>query len=70
MAAVDFQLLSQESIVEEDEDLPKPDSMRIMRTNAPEWPFILVGGIASIVMGGSMPAYAILFGEVSQIDLR
>ena len=32
--------------------------------NGKEWPFILGGGIASLVMGVSMPVYAVLFGEV------
>ena len=32
--------------------------------NAPEWPYILVGLLGSVVMGGAMPVYAILFGEV------
>ena len=32
--------------------------------NGKKWPFILGGGIASLVMGASMPVYAVLFGEV------
>lgn len=48
----------------EDEDLPKVSTFRIIRTNSPEWPYIVMGGLASIVMGASMPVYAILFGEV------
>ena len=38
--------------------------MRVMRMNLPEWPYILLGLLGSIVMGGAMPVYAILFGEV------
>ena len=38
--------------------------MRIIKTNSPEWPYVVLGSLASIVMGGSMPVYAILFGEV------
>ena len=38
--------------------------MRIFRMNANEWPYILIGGLSSLVMGASMPVYAILFGEV------
>ena len=48
----------------DDDDLPKVSILRIMKTNAREWPYILMGGLASIVMGASMPVYAILFGEV------
>ena len=47
-----------------DEDLPKASILRIMKLNAPEWQIIVVGVIASAINGGSMPAYAILFGEV------
>lgn len=32
--------------------------------NAPEWEYILVGCIASIVMGCSMPAFAVIFGDI------
>ena len=48
----------------EDKDLPEVDTFRIFRMNGKEWPFILGGGIASLVMGASMPVYAVLFGEV------
>jgi hypothetical protein len=48
----------------EDEDLPEVDTLRILKTNGPEWPYILLGALASVVMGASMPVYAILFGEV------
>ncbi|CAG0912519.1 unnamed protein product [Notodromas monacha] len=50
--------------VEQKEDLPKPSMSRIMKLNAPEWKIIVVGIIAAALNGGSMPAYAILFGEV------
>ena len=43
---------------------PQVDSVRVMRMNLPEWPYILLGLLGSIVMGGAMPVYAILFGEV------
>ena len=56
----------QDSITPEpdDDDLPRVSTLRIIKTNSPEWPFIIMGSLASIVMGGSMPVYAILFGEV------
>ena len=44
--------------------LPAVDGMRVMKMNMPEWPYILLGLLGSIIMGGAMPAYAILFGEV------
>lgn len=47
-----------------EEELVQVDSLRIMKMNSKEWPFVVVGMIGSIVMGGAMPVYAILFGEV------
>eukprot|EP00095_Tigriopus_kingsejongensis_P007959 snap_masked-scaffold1653_size32093-processed-gene-0.0 protein:Tk07959 transcript:snap_masked-scaffold1653_size32093-processed-gene-0.0-mRNA-1 annotation:"P-glycoprotein" len=49
---------------EEVEELPKISMMRILKENSSEWPYMLVGLLASIVMGASTPIYAILFGEV------
>ena len=46
------------------EDLPRINTLRIFMTNAKEWHYILMGSLASIVMGASMPVYAFLFGEV------
>merc|ERR1719209_582822 len=46
------------------EDLVQVDTMRIIRMNTPEWPYVLVGLFGAVVMGGAMPVYAILFGEV------
>merc|ERR1719400_388334 len=52
----------QDSITPEpdDDDLPRVSTLRIIKTNSPEWPYVLLGSLASIVMGGSMPVYAIL----------
>ena len=38
--------------------------VRIMRANSPEWPLVLVGVLASAVVGAWIPVYAVLFGEV------
>ena len=46
------------------EDLVQVDTARIARMNTPEWPYVLVGLFGAVVMGGAMPVYAILFGEV------
>ena len=46
------------------EDLPKINTFRIFSTNRKEWHYILMGSLASIVIGASMPVYAFLFGEV------
>ncbi len=44
--------------------------MRVLRMNSPEWHFILLGLIAAFVMGGSLPAYAVLLGDVIGILVR
>ena len=46
------------------EEHPPVDFFRVMKMNMVEWPYITLGILASIVMGGAMPVYAILFGEV------
>ena len=51
------------------EDLPKINTFRIFSTNGKEWHYILMGSLASIVMGASMPVYAFLFGEVLSMYL-
>ena len=38
--------------------------IRIMKVNSPEWPYVLCGILASIVVGAWIPVYAVLFGEV------
>ena len=51
-------------VEDDDEDLPKVDQIRVLKMNGPEWFYMVVGGIASVIMGASMPVYAVLFGEV------
>ena len=52
------------------EGLPKINTFRIFSTNAKEWHYILMGSLASVVMGASMPVYAFLFGEVCDRCLK
>lgn len=35
----------------------------LIRLNSPEWKLILVGVLASVINGSSLPIFAILFGE-------
>ncbi|KAK6172116.1 hypothetical protein SNE40_018066 [Patella caerulea] len=48
----------------EDEELPSVGFGRMIRTNGPEWFYILIGCFASILNGGVQPAFAIIFAEV------
>lgn len=48
----------------DDDELPKISNRQILKMNKPEWKSMVIGAIASVIMGASMPAYAVLFGEV------
>lgn len=56
---------------EEEEKEKKPDVGfgRIIRYNAPEWPFILVGCIAACLNGGVQPAFAVIFAELIGVSI-
>ena len=49
---------------EDDDALPKVNLSRLFYENRTEWPFIIVGIVASIFMGAIMPIFAILFGQI------
>lgn len=42
---------------------------RLMKLNTPEWPFIVLGCLASLILGGTLPTFAILFGNVYAVSL-
>jgi hypothetical protein len=52
-------------IEDNEEKQPPPVSMmKILKKNMPEWPYILIGSLGSIVMGFAMPIFGILFGDI------
>ena len=58
---------SQPQVDHEDEQgtaKSKVGMIRIMKVNSPEWPYVLCGILASVVVGAWIPVYAVLFGEV------
>nr|QST14979.1 ABCB1-1 protein [Diaphanosoma celebensis] len=56
---------AQESSDSGSEDEPENVSIfKILRLNKPEWPYIAVGVVGSVLVGLSTPAYAIMFSEV------
>ena len=58
---------SQPQVDQEDEQgtaKSKVGMIRIMKVNSPEWPYVLCGILASVVVGAWIPVYAVLFGEV------
>lgn len=41
--------------------------LRIFLLNKKEWPYMLLGCIGSVIMGGSLPTFAIIFGEYFEV---
>ena len=44
-------------------------TFRLLKMNAKEWPIILCGCLAAIVVGASFPAFAVLFGEMYGVSI-
>jgi ATP-binding cassette subfamily B (MDR/TAP) protein 1 len=38
--------------------------LRIFKLNKPEWKEVLMGCIGSFIVGCSMPAFAVIFGDI------
>jgi hypothetical protein len=49
---------------EEDEEPPQVSMWTILQKNMPEWPYILMGSVGSIVTGFAMPIFGVLFGDI------
>ncbi|XP_076435094.1 ATP-dependent translocase ABCB1-like [Babylonia areolata] len=49
---------------DEKEELPNAPFTRLMRMNAPEWVYILLGCIAAILNGGVQPSFAVIFSKI------
>ncbi|XP_073965532.1 multidrug resistance protein homolog 49-like [Choristoneura fumiferana] len=49
----------------EEEAAEEPvSSYELLKLNAPEWPLLLGGGLASLLVGATMPIFALLFSEL------
>uniref|UniRef100_A0A3Q2CP58 Bile salt export pump n=1 Tax=Cyprinodon variegatus TaxID=28743 RepID=A0A3Q2CP58_CYPVA len=61
-----FNAYPQKAIPEEDDDeLVEPAPVaRILKYNAPEWPYMLFGSLGAAVNGGVNPVYALLFSQI------
>lgn len=61
-----FTAYPQKAIPEEDDDeLVEPAPVaRILKYNAPEWPYMLFGSLGAAVNGGVNPVYALLFSQI------
>ncbi|CAL1267612.1 unnamed protein product [Larinioides sclopetarius] len=47
-----------------DEDESSLSWIRLLKTSLPEWPYLVVGAICSIIMGIHTPLYGIVFGSI------
>ena len=57
--------VSDESMEEaEKEKAANISIFRLLKLNSQEWPYILIGLLAAAIMGLSVPAYSILWGEI------
>lgn len=50
-------------VMETSEAIYPVSMLRLINLNAKEWPYILVGSLAAVVMGASLPTFAVIFGE-------
>ncbi|XP_008429877.1 ATP-dependent translocase ABCB1 [Poecilia reticulata] len=53
-----------EDKAEEEEDVPMVSFFRVLRLNASEWPYILVGLICATINGAIQPVFAVLFSKI------
>jgi hypothetical protein len=48
----------------EDEEPPEISMLTILKKNMPEWPYILLGSVGSLIVGFAMPIFGVLFGNI------
>uniref|UniRef100_A0AAY4E0D0 Bile salt export pump n=1 Tax=Denticeps clupeoides TaxID=299321 RepID=A0AAY4E0D0_9TELE len=57
--------ISQKDVFDDEDETVEPAPvMRIMKFNAPEWPYMLFGSIGASVNGGVNPVYSLLFSQI------
>ncbi|XP_028674145.1 ATP-dependent translocase ABCB1 isoform X2 [Erpetoichthys calabaricus] len=49
---------------EEEENLPEASLSRILSLNKKEWPYLIVGLLASVIDGGVYPCFGIIFAKI------
>ncbi|XP_069816579.1 ATP-binding cassette sub-family B member 5 isoform X2 [Dendropsophus ebraccatus] len=52
---------------EEEDSLPNVPFLKLLQLNQSEWPYIMVGTLASLINGGSHPAFCIFFAKIIAI---
>lgn len=62
---------AQNAFLEEDDELVEPAPVaRILKYNAPEWPYMLFGSIGAAVNGGVNPVYSLLFSQILAVRFK
>jgi hypothetical protein len=58
------------AVVEDNEEEPPPpvSVIRILKKNMPEWPQLLIGSLASIVVSSVAPIFVVLFGDILRVS--
>ncbi|XP_041987757.1 multidrug resistance protein homolog 49-like [Aricia agestis] len=51
----------------DEEEVQLVSDWQLLKLNAPEWPYIVLGSIAAFIQGSCFPAFALLFGYTSGI---
>ncbi|CAH2103160.1 unnamed protein product [Euphydryas editha] len=52
---------------DDDEEVKPVSDWQLLKLNAPEWPYIVIGSIAAFIQGSCFPVFALLFGYTSGI---
>ena len=58
---------SEEDKEESDEDIEPAPFSRLLRANANEWPYLLVGTLFATAYGVTMPVFAIIFSKMLEV---
>lgn len=69
MINLTLSLLKDKNVPVEEEIEPAP-VRRILKLNAPEWPYMVVGSVGAAVNGAVTPLYAFLFSQILGVSKR
>lgn len=47
---------------------PEVPLLEILKLNTPEWPYVLIGTLASMVMGFATPVFSVVFGDIMGVS--
>jgi hypothetical protein len=58
------------AVIEDNEEKPPPpvSLTRILKKNMPEWPQLLIGSLASLIVSSATPIFVVLFGELLRVS--